>query len=66
VEQDLGKMMKDPLSIYAPSNRIRMLVTASLPIVAIATVDCSAIHYISLATADRVETRIDNAAVQRN
>jgi len=40
--------MKDPLPIYAPANRTRMLVTASLLIVAIAAVDWWATHYISL------------------
>jgi len=40
--------MKDLLSIYAPGNRTRMLVVASLLIAAIAAVDWWATHYISL------------------
>jgi two-component system sensor kinase FixL len=48
VEQDLGKDMKDPLSIYAPTNRTRMLVIAGLLITVIAAVDWWATHYISL------------------
>lgn len=40
--------MKDPLSIYAPVNRTRMLVVAGLLITVIAAVDWWATHYISL------------------
>jgi two-component system, LuxR family, sensor kinase FixL len=40
--------MKDLLSIYAPSNRQRMLAVAGLLIVVIAAVDWWATHYISL------------------
>jgi len=46
--QDLGRTMKDLLSIYAPVNRTRMLVIACLLIAAIAAVDWWATHYISL------------------
>ena len=41
-------MMKDLLSIYAPANRTRMLVVATVLTVAIAAVDWWATHYISL------------------
>ena len=40
--------MKDPLSIYAPANRTRMLIIASLLVAAIAAVDWWVPHYISL------------------
>ena len=40
--------MKDPLSIYAPANRTRMLGIASLLVAAIAAVDWWVPHYISL------------------
>ena len=40
--------MKDLLSVYAPANRMRMLVVASFLTVAIAAVDWWATHYISL------------------
>jgi len=46
--QDLGRTMKDLLSIYAPVNRTRMLVIACLLIAAIAAVDWWVPHYISL------------------
>jgi two-component system sensor kinase FixL len=40
--------MKDLLSVYAPANRMRMLVVASFLTAAIAAVDWWATHYISL------------------
>ena len=40
--------MKDLLSIYAPANRTRMLVVATVLTAAIAVVDWWATHYISL------------------
>ena len=40
--------MKDPLSIYAPANRIRLIVVAGLLISAIALVDWATKPYISL------------------
>ena len=48
--QDLGWIdeIMDLLSIYAPANRKRMLVVASLLIAGIAVVDWWATHYISL------------------
>lgn len=46
--QDLGIIMKDLLSVYAPANRMRMLVVATVLTVAIAAVDWWATHYISL------------------
>jgi two-component system sensor kinase FixL len=40
--------MKDLLSVYAPANRMRMLVVASFLTTAIAAVDWWATYYISL------------------
>ena len=40
--------MKDLLSVYAPANRMRMLVVASFLTAAIAAIDWWATHYISL------------------
>lgn len=40
--------MKDPLSIYAPANRARLIVVAGLSIAAIAVVDWATKPYISL------------------
>jgi len=40
--------VKDPLSIYAPANRVRLIVVAALSISAIAVVDWATTNYISL------------------
>jgi two-component system, LuxR family, sensor kinase FixL len=48
MEQHGRKKKMDLLSIYAPANRVRMLVLAALLIAAIAVVDWWATHYISL------------------
>ena len=42
------KSMRDPLSIYAPANRFRLMVVAGLLIAAIAVVDWATKPYISL------------------
>jgi hypothetical protein len=42
------KPMRDPLSIYAPANRARLIVVAGLLIAAIAVVDWATKPYISL------------------